>query len=890
MIIEVEDYLAHYGIIRKSGRYPWGSGDNGLQGHKSFIDYVNELKKQGVPEVDIAKGLEITVAELRAQKSIAVNAVKQDKIDMVRRMADHGYSNLGISKETGIPEPTVRSLLKQAMANRENKISNVAAMLREEVDKYGYVDVGSGVEKLPHIGISDTRLKTALTHLRADGYEVINVQVDQLGTAPGNKTLVKVLAKPGTTYKEVAQNKDKIHTLVKYTEDQGGSFLGIDPPVVLKSSRLKINYAEDGGSKADGVIFVRPGVKDLSMGNANYAQVRIAVDGTHYIKGMAVYRDDLPHGVDVVFNTNKSNTGNKLDALKKLNDDPSNPFKAIVRQIKNDVDEKGQPKVSSVMNIVNEQGEDWATWSKTISSQMLSKQSPKLAKDLLDETYRQKKEALDEILALTNPAVRVKLLEAYADGTDAAATHLKAAHFPRQSTHVILPISSLKDTEVYAPTFDNGERVVLIRFPHGGKFEIPELVVNNNNREGKKIIGADSVDAVGINHKVAKRLSGADFDGDTVLVIPNNSGRIKTEPALADLKKFDPGDYKLPDGEVFQGNKQQLMGDVSNLITDMTIKGASTKELAQAVKHSMVVIDAEKHNLDYKKSARDNQIALLKTRYQGGPRAGASTIVSRKKREISIPDRKPRSAKNGGPIDKATGKLVFEETGATTIDRKGRVKPKTIRVNQLSLVKDANELSSGQPIEKIYADHSNRLKDLANTARKEMVNTKPTPISNTAKSVYADQVASLNAKLNDAIQNRPKERAAQLLANAKVDAIRRANPDMEKKELDKVKYLALTTERARLDAHKPKVRITPLEWEAIQAGAISNSKLKEILDNADMDLVKQLATPRQTPTISRQDQTRARAMQAAGHTLSEIAGALGVSVSTLNQMLGGNNG
>ena len=48
------------------------------------------------------------------------------------------------------------------------------------------------------------------------------------------------------------------------------------------------------------------------------------------------------------------------------------------------------------------------------------------------------------------------------------------------------------------------------------------------------------------------------------------------------------------------------MGDVSNLITDMTIKGANNDELARAVRHSMVVIDSEKHNLDVKASARDN--------------------------------------------------------------------------------------------------------------------------------------------------------------------------------------------------------------------------------------------------------------------------------------------
>jgi hypothetical protein len=137
----------------------------------------------------------------------------------------------------------------------------------------------------------------------------------------------------------------------------------------------------------DGVIFVRPGVKDLSMGAAPYAQVRIAVDGTHYLKGMAVYKDDLPPGVDLQFNTNKSDTGNKLDAMKEVKrnkDDGSvdmdNPFGASISHQIGDRDHTGKiTKLTSVMNIVNEEGK-WSEWSRNLSSQMLSKQRPALAK------------------------------------------------------------------------------------------------------------------------------------------------------------------------------------------------------------------------------------------------------------------------------------------------------------------------------------------------------------------------------------------------------------------------------------------------------------------------------------------------------------------------------
>jgi DNA-binding CsgD family transcriptional regulator len=887
VIIDEEDYLAHYGTLHKSGRYPWGSGDNPAQSIKGFLDYVDDLKKQGLSEVDIARGQGMTVTELRNYRSIANNLAKQDKIDTVRKLKNTGMSNLAIGKEMGINESSVRSLINQGQRATNDQLRTISNMLKDTVDEHGYLDVGSGVEI--HLNISRTKLNTALAVLKAEGYTVTPVQVPQLGTGGNQKTIVLTLAPRGTTYKDIVTNMDKIHTINKYYDDKTNTFLGIMPPLNINSSRLAIKYDKDGGSEADGVIYVRPGVKDISLGQNKYAQVRIAVDGTHYIKGMAIYKNDLPNGVDLVFNTNKSNTGNKLDALKKLSDDPENPFGAVVRQI-TDMDAKGNKRVTSAMNLVNEEGR-WDEWNKSLSSQMLSKQTPRLAKTQLDATYKQKREALDEILSLTNPAVRQKLLDSYADGVDSSAFNLKAAHLPRQATHVIMPVNSLKDNEIYAQKFNNGERVVLIRFPHGGIFEIPELTVNNNNRQAKDLLG-DAIDAVGINHKVAARLSGADFDGDTVLVIPNNNNLIKTKPALASLKDFDPkAEYKLPKGVTFQGNKQQLMGDISNLITDMTIKGANDTEIAQAVRHSMVVIDSEKHDLDHKKSARDHQIALLKTRYQGGPRGGASTIVSRKKTEKPVLERKLRSAKDGGPIDKKTGKLVYQETGKSWVDKKtGKTVYKMDKVKWIELVEDANDLSSGTSIEKLYADHSNRLRDLGNKARKELVNTKPTPVSHTAKKVYADEVTSLDSKLKMALRNRPLERGAQLMANAKVDAKKKANPNMEPSELKKIKYLALEEARARLQAKKNVIEITPREWEAIQAGAISHSKLKAILDNADMEKVKQLATPRTATVVSRNDAVRIRSMQAAGHTLAEIAGALGVSVSTIQTSLGSSNG
>lgn len=873
MIIPEKDYLAHYGILRKSGRYPWGSGETQSARNRSFLDTVEGLRKDGLSETEIARGFGMTTTDLRALKSIAKNEEKQAQILMANRLKDKGYSNVAGARRMGINESTFRTLIEPAQQDKTDVLVTTSNMLKKQVDEKGYIDVGTGVEH--HLGISSTKLSTAVSRLKEEGYTIHYVKVEQLGT--GQQTTMKVLAKPDTPYSEVYRNRGNIKQVTDHSEDGGRSFLGLKPPLVVSPKRVSVRYAEQGGADADGVIYVRPGVKDVSLGAARYAQVRINVAGTHYLKGMAMYKDDLPDGVDLQFNTNKHDTGNKLDAMKKLKDDPDNPFGAVVRQITH------AGKVTSAMNIVNEEG-NWSDWSRTLSSQMLSKQPPILAKNQLDMTYENKKRDLDEIMSLTNPAVRRKLLESYADDVDSSAVHLKAAALPRQGSHVILPVNSLKEGEIYAPNYNNGERVALVRYPHGGIFEIPELTVNNNHPQAKKLLG-NAKDAVGIHSKVAERLSGADFDGDTVLVIPNNHGRVKSSPALDGLKGFDPQVYKIPEGSgikpISARTKQVEMGVVSNLITDMTIQKANTAELARAVRHSMVVIDAEKHKLNYKQSAIDNGIAQLKAKYQGGARAGAATLISRANSDIRVDERKPRSAAKGGAVDRATGQLVFEKTGSTYTNRKGDTVVKQIKSKKLAETADAHTLSSGTVVEKIYADHSNKLKGLANQARREAVNTKSMAYSPSAKAAYSDQVRTLDSKLTLALKNAPLERQAQVLANAVVAQKRAANPNMENAELKKVKAQALNEARIRTGAKKNRIEITPTEWAAIQAGAISTNKLNQILANADLDQVKKLATPKTVVTMTPAKTSRAQAMLAAGYTQAEVAGALGVSLSTL---------
>lgn len=877
MIVIPEDtYLAHYGVLRRSGRYPWGSGGPEVASNRNFLSYVAKLQKDGLSEATIADGMGITTTQLRAAKSIARNEERQANIGMAQRLKEKGLSNVAIGERMGIPESTVRTLLEPGAKDKADVLASTSNMLRDQVLEKKYVDIGTGVET--HLGISQTKLATAVAVLQEEGYKIHYLKVKQLGT--GKETTLKVLSAPDVPYSEVSRNREHIKQIQSFSEDGGRSYFGIQPPLSVSSKRVAVRYAEDGGTSADGVIHVRPGIEDISLGSSRYAQVRIAVDGTHYLKGMAMYAYDLPDGVDLRFNTNKSDTGNKLDAMKPLKDDPDSPFGAIVRQ---KIDPK-TGRVKSAMNIVNEEG-DWDRWSKSLSSQMLSKQSPSLANQQLAMTFERKKQEFDEIASLTNPAVQRKLLESFADDADSAAVHLKAAALPRQRSNVILPINTLGENEIYAPNFRNGERVALIRYPHGGIFEIPELTVNNNHPEAKRAIG-QAKDAVGIHSKVAERLSGADFDGDTVLVIPNNKGTVKTSPALDGLKGFDPQRaYPEYDGmkRMTARTKQIEMGLVSNLITDMTIRGATNQELARAVRHSMVVIDAEKHNLNYRQSAIDNGIAQLKQKYQGSAKAGASTLISKATSSVRVEDRKGRPAAEGGPIDRATGKRVFVPTGATFVDRNGKLVKKTFESQRLAETGNAHTLSSGTPIEKVYADHSNRLKALANEARRRAVNTKTTTYSPSAKAAYASEVSSLRHKLNVAMRNKPLERQAQLLANATVSAKRASNPNLEPADLKKIQSQALAEARARTGAGKQRIVITPNEWAAIQAGAISNNTLNQILANTDLDSVKLLATPR-TPVLMTSTKTaRAKAMLSSGYTQSEIADALGVSLTTLKK-------
>lgn len=892
------DELLHYGMPRRSGRYPWGSGKDPYQHSGDFLSRVDELTKKGMSEKDIAESMGLTTSQLRIQKSLAKDERRQLEVDTAKGLREKGYSLNEIAKQMGYKnDSSVRSLLNEQSESRMKQSKETAEFLKKQVTEKGMIDVGVGVER--ELGISKEKLKTALYILEMEGYEVYGGGVPQVNN-PGKQTNLKVLCPPGTEHKEIF-NYENVHTIQEYaSHDDGKTFDTFKYPASMDSKRLAIRYAEDGGIEKDGLVEIRRGVEDLNLGNSHYAQVRIMVDGSHYIKGMAVYSDDLPKGVDVMFNTNKSKDKSKLEVLKKIKDDPDNPFGSLIKAGGQSyyTDKNGNKKLS-LINKRAEEG-DWGEWADKLPSQFLSKQNLSLVKKQLGLAAADKQVEFDEIMSLTNPTVKKALLQSFSDDCDSAAVHLQAAALPRQKYQVILPVPSLRDTEIYAPNYNDGEKVALVRYPHGGLFEIPVLTVNNKQPDAKKMIGTSVMDAVCINSKVAERLSGADFDGDTVMVIPTGGKvRISSKPPLKALEGFDPKmEYPERPGMKYMKNTQTEMGKISNLITDMTLLGANDDELARAVKHSMVVIDAEKHKLDYKKSEADNNIAALKKKYQGhidangNYKEGAGTLISRAKSQQSVLKRQ------GSPIiDPKTGKQSWKVADELQYEKKivdkktGEVKTKTVTKTQRSTkmfeTDDAYTLvsQSKNPVELAYADYANQMKALANRARKEMISTPDIPYNPKAKEQYQKEVASLQAKANVALKNAPRERQAQTMANAIVQAKVKDNPDMTNKEKKKAGQQALDKMRRQVGAKRELVQITDKEWEAIQAGAISTNKLKTIINNADMDKVKQLAMPRSTKELSPAKVAHMSTLRLSGYTNAQIAQKLGVSTSTVIKYL-----
>lgn len=950
-------YIRHSGTPRHSGRYPWGSGDN-PQRSKSFLTQVSELKKQGLTEPEIAQNLGLkTTTELRARRHIESEEKYGAQVSMANRLRAKGYSDVAIGKRMGISPNTVKNILLPETQERHRINEATKKMLQTQADAKGMIDIGNASNL--QLGVTRTKMDVSVSELvMTKGYVVTEIQTPQLGTS--NKTTVKILMSPETmekarqeytikdpdkwkglsqevqdakiAYLYAAKNAGDVKMITDWSSDGGETYKSIQPPISIDSKRVMVRFDDDtpSGSSMDGVIQLRRGVPDLALPpDKHYAQVRVAVDGTHYLKGMAIYSDDLPKGVDVIYNSTKKSADGKMAALKKMNDvvdlddgptiyldadgkQKINEFGASIRQTTY-LDKKGNEQ-QSALNIVGFVGKQdsgvegsWNTWSKTLSSQFLSKQPVELAKQQLSLDHLDSKDTFDQYMKITQPAVKQRLLDSFADECDSKAVHLKAAALPRQTSNVIIPVVSLKDHECYSPSYRDGEQLALIRYPHAGTFEIPIVTNNTKNKEGISVLGPKALDAIGITPKTAEQLSGADFDGDTVIAIPYDSRLIKSTGALKALEGFNPKVmYKAYEGmpRMTNAQKQAEMGKVSNLITDMTVKGAPLDDIARAVKHSMVVIDAEKHNLNYKLSYQDNGIAELKSRYQGGtltnPR-GASTLISKASSKELVGKRKALTKeqasatgrtlvrKGAYSVDVETGEKVFGYSNEGYTNKKGVFVTRTIDSKKMYETNDARTLLSKEPedIELVYADYANSMKRLGDLARKESATIQMTPQSKSAKDAYKPEIDSLNAKLRTALSNAPLERQVHLVGNKQLAMRTAANPDMDGKQITKLRGQILNDMRERIGANKQRIPITPKEWEAIEAGAISNSLLTQILNNTNLDIVQSYATPRTKTVMSESKTARAKIYQQQGRTLAQIADMLGISVSTLSNALKG---
>lgn len=880
------DSLLHYGVARKSGRYPYGSGEDPRQGNRDFLRQYDELRAKGIGQAEIAYRLGMNTSLLRQKRTRARAEEKEEHIARSKEMFDSGMTRVEIAKRLGISEGSVRNYLSEKTTSEKTVIKQLDTIrdaITSGVEKTGYLDVGIGVER--QLGVTRTKFNTVVNELVESGdYYVHQVYIKRLSDPTGTKnTTVKVLTKDPDGY-NTNKNSDKIRPLDSWSEDGAMSLNRLKSPEMISLDRIHIRYKEDGGADKDGLIELRPGVKDLDLGTSKYAQVRIGAGDNLYLKGMAAYSyDKFPPGTDIIFNTNKAKgtpvekTLKKMEMTPKETDDPSFMFgSSIVRQ-------KGS------LNIVREEGE-WETWSSKLSSQFLSKQPLALIRERLEDTHLSLRKELNEIASMTNPIVKQHLLDSESSGfigsLDKKASQLKAKGLPGTKSHVLMPFPDMNPNEIYATRFKDGDRVVLVRHPHGGPFEIPDLVVNNKNLKARKVLG-ESPDAVGIHPSVAEKLSGADFDGDTALVITNNNGQIKTKRSLKELKNYDPKALYSRDHETISSRaKETQMGIVTNLINDMTIKGATDSEIARAVKHSMVVIDAEKHKLDWRQSSKDNAIPALIKKYQthvnpdtGKVSRSASTLVSRSKNKIDIsqPDKVREEARDVVAKDGTIRKKGLTPSELAT---KYKISEKQVKDYLDGGDFNPDKYASDYPQDKLYSQYIKNIQSIKNDALKISRSIETPKYSKEAARIYIDEVKSLNAKLHVALLNAPLERQAQILTNKLYYSNLRKG--MDKDDVKKLKTRSAATARVLTGAKRTDIKVTDMEWEAIQAGAVSPTKLKDILNHSDMDIIRQHATPREKKLDSGKA-ARAKMLLDKGYTFAQVAEVMGVSTSTIRE-------
>lgn len=99
----VDDILMHYGVKRRSGRYPWGSGENPYQHGGDFLARVEELEALGKSQKEIAEELKMSTTDLRMQVRVAKHERRALQAERAKSLREEGKTLDKIAKIMGYP-------------------------------------------------------------------------------------------------------------------------------------------------------------------------------------------------------------------------------------------------------------------------------------------------------------------------------------------------------------------------------------------------------------------------------------------------------------------------------------------------------------------------------------------------------------------------------------------------------------------------------------------------------------------------------------------------------------------------------------------------------------------------------------------------------------------
>ena len=97
--------IAHYGVKRRSGRYPWGSGERPYQSSSDFLARVEQLQSEGMTEKDLMDYFNITSTDLRRQIRVAKHERRELEAARAKSLRDDGLSLDAIAKKMGYATP-----------------------------------------------------------------------------------------------------------------------------------------------------------------------------------------------------------------------------------------------------------------------------------------------------------------------------------------------------------------------------------------------------------------------------------------------------------------------------------------------------------------------------------------------------------------------------------------------------------------------------------------------------------------------------------------------------------------------------------------------------------------------------------------------------------------